>query len=131
MKYLEDHWLKDMMSPEQVKTVVQVYNHLLENEKRGWDGLDDYMDYLEYLDNDQLHREADIVYCNHSTGTVRCQQDHAREKCFIPIMVEAVGAILELYKETNNLHDKNRYILQYYLAMNQAQMILLDEPNVS
>lgn len=119
-----------MMTKDQSKTVIQVYNHLLENEKRGWDGLDDYMDYLEYLDNDQLHREADVVYMQHRNGPVKCKQEHAIEQCLIPIMVEAVGAILELYKETNNLHDKNRYILQYYLAMNQADMIVMDA-NVS
>lgn len=120
-----------MMSPDQTKIVIQVYNHLIENEKRGWDGLDDYMDYLEYLDNDQLHREVDIIHSQHKVGLVRCHQNHAREKCFIPIMVDAVGSILELYKETGNLHEKNKYILQYYLAMNQANMIVLDDANVS
>ena len=119
------------MNPDQSKIVIQVYNHLIENEKRGWDGLDDYMDYLEYLDNDQLHREADVVYSQHRTRTVKCQQEHAIEKCLIPIMVEAVGAILELYKETDSLHDKNRYILQYYLAMNQADMIVLDDSSAT
>lgn len=119
------------MTPDQIKIVVQTYNHLLESEKRGWDGLDDYMDYLEYLDNDQLYKESNTVYSKHRTVSVKCNQNHSKEKCFIPIMVEAVGAILDLYKETENLHEKNRYILQYYLAMNQAQMILVDHPNVS
>jgi hypothetical protein len=115
-----------MMSDDQKKVVIQVYNHLLEKESRGWDGLDDYMDHLDYLDNDQLHREADVIHSIHAKGTVRCQQDHAREKCFIPLLVESAGAILELYKDTGNMHDKNRYILQYYLAMNQASMILME-----
>ncbi len=115
-----------MMTEEQRKIVVLVYTHLLDKEDRGWDGLDDCMDLLEYLDNDQLHREADVVHSVHSRGAVRCQQDHAKEKCFIPLLVESVGAILELYKETGSLHEKNRYILQYYLAMQQANMILED-----
>lgn len=116
-----------MMSDDQRKVVVQVYTHLMENEARGWDSLDDFMDHLDYLDNDQLHREADVIYERHRTSEVRCQQDHAREKCFIPLLVDSVGAILELYKETNNLHDKNRYILQYYLAFNQANMIIVSD----
>lgn len=116
-----------MMSREQYKTVVQVYFHLLENEKRGWDGLDDYMNYLEYLDNDQLHREADVIYAYHKHRGVRCQEDHPKEKCLVPLLVDSVGAILDLYKETNNLHQRNRYILEYYLAMNQAEMILLED----
>lgn len=115
-----------MMTDDQRKNVVAVYTHLLQNESRGWDGLDDVMDLLDYLDDDQLHREVDVIWSQHSTGQVKCQQDHAKEKCFIPLLFDAVGSIIELYKETNNLHEKNRYILQYYLAMNQAQLIVFD-----
>lgn len=115
-----------MISREQRKVVVQVYLHLLENEKRGWDGLDDYMEYLEYLDSDQLHREADVIYSYHKGHNVRCHQEHSKDKCLVPLLVESVGAILELYKETNNLHEKNRYIIEYYLAMNQAGMVLIE-----
>lgn len=115
-----------MMTNDQRRVVVQVYTHFLENESRGWDGLDDYMDHLDYLDNDQLHREADMIYSIHVNGDARCQQEHAKEKCLIPLLIESVGAILDLYKETGNLHEKNRYVLQYYLAMNQASMILME-----
>lgn len=114
-----------MMSPDQRRAVSEVYNHLLESERRGWDGLDDYIGMLEFLDNDQLHREADVIYEHHSKGTVRCHQDHSQDKCFIPVLVEAVGAILELYKDKGNMHDRNKYILQYYLAMNQTGLILM------
>jgi hypothetical protein len=114
-----------MMSPEQRKIVTEVYNHLLESEKRGWDGLDDYINQLEFLSNDQLHREADVVYTYHENEVVRCSQDHAQEKCFIPVLVDAVAAILTLYKDKGNMHEKNKYILQYYLAMNQAGLILI------
>ena len=114
------------MNPEQRKVVTKVYNHLLESEKRGWDGLDDYIDYLEYLSDDQLHREADVIFEIHSRGRTKCQQDHPIENCFVPILVEAVSAILELYKETNSMHPKNKYILQYYLAMQQADMIVVE-----
>ncbi|MCX9024621.1 MAG: hypothetical protein OIN85_00830 [Candidatus Methanoperedens sp.] len=116
-----------MMSSDQKKVVIQTYNHLIENEKRGWDDLDDYMEYLDYLDNAQLKREVDVIYANHRGQTVKCQQNHAKEKCFIPVLVEAVNAILELYKDKEDMHKKNRYILQYYLAMNHAKMILLEE----
>src|SRR5579864_4811848 len=109
-----------MMSQEQRKIVLDVYNHLLESEKRGWDGLDNYVEFLDYLDNDQLHREADVIYSQHYNARVCCAQDHPPEQCFVPILVEAAGAILELYKESGNLHDRNKYILQYYIAMNQA-----------
>lgn len=116
-----------MMTTEQRRIVMEVYNHFLENERRGWDMLDDYIVYLDFLDNDQLHREADVAYCNHTMMEVKCSQDHPREKCFIPVLIEAVGAILELYKDNGNLHEKNKYILQYYLAMNQSGMILMGD----
>ena len=115
-----------MMTEEQRKLVVQVYTHLLEKENRGWDGLDDYLSYLEYLDDDQIHREADVIYSQHQNCTVKCPQNHSTDKCLMPIMVESVGAIIELFKDTGNLHEKNRYILEYYLAMNQSGMILVD-----
>lgn len=115
-----------MMSQDQIKVVVQVYSHLMENEKRGWDGLDEYLSHLEYLDDDQIHREADVIHSYHKNNVMRCNQEHPKEECLIPIMIESVGAIIDLFKETGNLHEKNRYILEYYLAMNQAQMILVE-----
>jgi len=116
-----------MMDHEEKELVTYVRSHLLKNEERGWDALDNYILYLEYLDNDQLHREADVVYSEHNKGRVRCEnKQHPREQCFIPDLHEAVGIILGLYKETGQLHDKNRYILQYYLAMTHAKMIVVD-----
>lgn len=126
MKSRTGNWLPKMMTPEQRKVVTQAYNHLLEKEARGWDGLDDCMDCLEYLDDDQLHREADVIHAQHTLGKVRCQQNHPIEHCFIPMLVDAASAILELYKETSSMHPKNRYILQYYLAMQQVGMIICD-----
>lgn len=115
-----------MMTPDQVKIVSRTYNHLIESEKRGWDVLDDYIDYLEYLDDDQLHREADVVHYSYANVPLRCPQEHSKEKCFVPLLVEAVGYIIELYKERGSLHEKNKYILHYFLAMHQAEMIVVE-----
>lgn len=114
------------MTPDQRNIVRRVYNHLLSHENRGWDELDDFVDYLGFLDDNELHRECDILYSQHKNVAVKCQQKHSKEECFIPILVEAVFAIIELYKETNHLPIKNKYVLQYYLAMNQANMIVID-----
>ncbi len=111
------------MTPDEVKNVVLVYNHLIDREDRGWDELDELICYLEYLDDDQLHREADVLYCEHAKGKVRCPQDHKVSNCFIPKLVDAVFSIMEIYKETNQLHVKNRYILEYYLAMSKAEIV--------
>lgn len=115
------------MSQEQIKSVTTAYNHLMESEKRGWDILDELITYLGYLDDNQLQIEARIVYEKYNGSPVKCSQDHPKDKCFIPVLIDAVGAILELYKETKNLHGKNKYILQYYLAIEQSGMIVVDK----
>lgn len=127
MKFLTSEWPPEMMTPEQRKVMTNAYTHLMDKEARGWDGLDDCVVYLENLDDDQLHREADVIYEQHAKRQVRCQQDHPIEHCFIPMLVDASAAILELYKETNYLNPKSRYILQYYLAMHQVGMIVCDQ----
>ena len=115
------------MSKEQSKVVVQVYTHLLKKEARRWDGLDNYMIYLEYLDDNQLHREVDTIYSYHKNAKLKCPEEHPREHCLVPLLMEAVGAITDLYQETSNLHEKNRYVLCYYLAMNQCGMIVIED----
>lgn len=115
------------MTPEQVKVVAQVYNRFFDKETEDtWTDVDDYLSMLEWLDDDQLYREADVIYEAHKFGKVRCDMDHPSTECFIPTVVDAVGAILDLYRETSNLHKNNRYILQYYLALCQAQVIVME-----
>lgn len=120
------------MNSDQAKNVALVYRRFIASEKFGicggegmWDGLDDYMDQLEYLDDNQLHREADVVLMGHKQGKPDCGQNHTQSECFISQIVDAVDAILEQYKETGNLHKNNKYILQYYLAISQAGMVHL------
>lgn len=115
-----------MMTPEQVKTVTQVYHTLMQNEERGWDSLDDCMDMLEALDDDQLHREVDVIYEKHKLGKAKCKITHSETECFIPTLIDAVSSIMELYKKTGYLHKNNRYILQSYLALDQVGEILVD-----
>lgn len=114
-----------MMSQDQVKNVTYVYSLFVDSEvKRGWTELDDLLDYLAYLDDDQLTRECDVIYEIHKKGKVKCLSDHEESKCLVPKIVEAAGAILELYQETGQLHKNNRYILEHYLAYEQAQWIV-------
>jgi hypothetical protein len=114
-----------MMTSDQAKSVAEVYRRFIDAEGiRGWTEVDDYLDALSWLDDDQLHREADVVFEIHKRGQVKCMADHDQSKCFVPRIVEVVGYILELYKETGNLHKNNRYILEYYLAYQQAGMII-------
>ena len=43
---------------------------------------------------------------------------------FVKNILEAVEDIVDLYKQTKNLHVKNLYILQYYLAFCQDGSII-------
>lgn len=114
-----------MMTQDQVKNVTHIYSLFIQSETaRGWNELDDVLEYLEYLDDDQLHREADVIYEIHKRGNVKCKSDHEQSKCAVPRIVDAVGAILDLYKETNQLHKNNRFILEYYLAYQQCGWIV-------
>lgn len=107
------------MSPEQRKIVVDVYNHLISKEERPWGALDDFLEYLGFLSDDEVYREADVINEIYS-------RNHSKENPqgkFIPYLIEASSAISELYMETNSLHTKNRYILQYLIAMHQADLL--------
>lgn len=98
----------------------------MENEANGWDQIDDDMGKLDWLDDDQLHREADVMLEIHGRGEPHCAKEHDTSECFIPILIEACGLITELYKETGYLHKNNRYVLQNYLAIGNAGIIIID-----
>lgn len=114
-----------MMNSEQKKNVTAVYNQLINSEARGWDGIDEYLEMLEYLDDDQLHREADVLFSAHKNKPMGCPYPHKDPtNCFVKRVIEAAEAILELYKETGQMHKNNRYILQNYLALAQSEQIV-------
>lgn len=113
-----------MMTSEQSKMVSLVYRQFASSEELGWGELDENLCLLEYLDDDQLHREADVLLSKHQQGKPECRVKHEISACFVPKIIEAVSVILELYKETGNLHKNNRYVLQYYLALSQINHIV-------
>lgn len=115
------------MSPDQVRNVANVYRRLmLHEEGRGWTKLDDDMAHLSYLDDDELVREAEVAFCHHDGKNPRCPKDHDIRECFIPTLIDAVTAILDLYRETENLHVNNRYVIECYLAIDQQGSIVAD-----
>ena len=116
------------MNEAQVKNVTFVFNHLMEVENRPWDGIDDAISYLGYLRDSELIAETEISYDNHKSVIVKCGHNHENNNsiCLIPLLLESVGAILELYRETESLHPNNKYILEYYLAMTHVGQISVD-----
>lgn len=111
------------MSEEQAKTVKMVYARFMESETEDWVKIDDVLTLIENLTKEELIQESAIKYLQHSKGVFRCESDHDTRYCFAPYVLEAVGAILELYVETKNLHPKNAYILTYYLSMTEMGIV--------
>lgn len=114
-----------MMSSEQVKNITYIYDKLMESEIKGWNQLDDYLELLDFLDNDQLYREAEVLYSYQKYKKMGCPYIHTEGTvCFVVRILEAVEAITDLYKETGSLHPKNRYLLANYLALCQDRQIV-------
>lgn len=116
-----------MMNAEQTNVVRTVYNRFIDSEDVNWTIIDDNLHFLGYMLDSDLMREASIKYHLHSHGVFRCASDHEQQFCFAPHILEAVGSIVELYEETGELHEKNRYIIEYYMSMAEAGMIYSSE----
>lgn len=115
-----------MMTKDQQLIVTQVYRKFYESDSadEGWTDIDEQMSMLEWLDDNQLVVEAAVLMQLQAQGTPRCGQPHPISQCFVPTIVEAVGYILDLFANTGSLHAKNKFILQYYLALSQIGFIV-------
>ena len=114
-----------MLTPEESKNIRMVYIHLLESEKGGWDSLDDSLELLEYLEDDQIVVEAEVALTNHKGKNMGCPHKHQKgDVCPVTNIIDATESILTLYRETFNLHEKNRYIISYYIALTNMGMIV-------
>lgn len=117
------------MSLDEAKLVQEVYRRFLDGEENAdWDEIDDQLYHLDYLEDDQIHKEADVQLEKHKKGNIRCGQEFCNQGCYAIKVVEAVVSIINLYKETEYLPKENRYILEYYLALSHLKMII-SEPN--
>src|SRR5271165_2826108 len=112
-----------MMSPEESQVVKSVYTRLLENENGSWTELDENLEFFSYLTNIELINESEIRYIEHSKGVFRCKLS---EDYFASKILESVGIIISLYRKTRALHEKNAYILLYYLVMTEMGLVYND-----
>jgi|GEM_PF-4281077 len=114
-----------MLNPDESKTIEQVYRRFMDGEEHAsWDEIDTQLEYLDYLDSDQVFREASVQLSYHKFGKIRCGQEFCNQGCFAENVVDAVEIICKLYSDTNYLPVKNRYVLEYYLALSQLKMIV-------
>lgn len=118
------------MTPEQIQIIDQVYQRFMdsENERPVWNPIDETMYKLQWIDVDQLTREAQIVLLEHANGKIQCNMSHTNSACFAPKIVAAAAAILQLYLTSGELSSNNKYVLQYYLALNHLKIIFVEEP---
>lgn len=108
-----------MMTPDQVKTITAVLRKLSEYDTREmkWTDIDEAISMLSWISDEQLLKEAETQFTIHNTGSAKCSNTNPNHECFVPIILDAVQAIIDLNKTTKQLHCKNRYILEYYLAL--------------
>lgn len=112
-----------MMSKEESAVVRTVYGRFMESEMDGWNDIDENIEFFNWLEDRELIKESQIKCLDHNGRIFRCSQDHKQENCFAPFILEAVEAIIRLYEDTGELHEKNRYILTYFLAMLEMKMV--------
>lgn len=118
-----------MLDSVQTKNLIFVYTELMNSETNGWTDIDDYLEVNEWLDDDQLYRECEVIYSFHRNTKVGGPYKNSPNlDAFVKRILEAVDSILLLYQENNDLHIKNRYILSYYLALCQCGQIISLDP---
>lgn len=118
-----------MLTKEQASNIAYLVQKFMESESKGWCDIDNYMELLGFLDDDQLYREAEVLYSYHRNQKMGCPYPHSEgSTCFVPGILEAVEAITELYQEVGNLLPKHRYVLEYYLGLCEDGQIVLLNP---
>ncbi len=117
-----------MMDAAQKEVVSLVYRRFLESESADkWTDLDENCIFYDWLMDNEIVLESMVKLSGHSKGAFRCNLDHKQpQDCFAPYILEAVEAIVDLYKETEDLHPHNRYILIFYLVMSEMNLIYSD-----
>lgn len=114
-----------MMAQEQSQIVKLVYSRFIDSEEEIWSEFDDNLEFVGYLTDKELIQECSIKFFEHSKGDLRCVENHDPAYCMAPLVLEAVEAILDLHDKTGELHEKNRYIMEFYLAMSAMNLLYL------
>lgn len=108
-----------MMTQEETKNVVYVYDKLMKNETENeWTSIDDIIELIQMISDKELFVESSILYSEQKGKNIGCPYLHKEGTiCFVTNILEAVESIIDLYEESRSLHANNRYILEYYVAL--------------
>ena len=93
---------------------------------RAWDQFDTDMCYLVWLEDCDIYREVSLAYEFHVKNNARCHVEHEPDKCAIPIILQAINELLEKYEDGETMGKIDRYIFEYYLCLEQGNMIVTD-----
>lgn len=114
-----------MITLEQAKVLREILGKFNKSEVLEWTSLDESMVHLSELEDGQLANEAEAFMELHTKHQARCASDHPIEECFVPVIVEGIGFILDDYQDTKNHLPKNsRYILEYYISLSHNGAIV-------
>lgn len=115
-----------MITLEQAKVIGSVFKRFNSGETLTWTEMDDCMEQLAWLSEDQLIVEVEVMLYMHDEKKARCTVNHAREVCFVPVVMDACSYIVEDFKSSQRLVKKARYVLEYYLSLSQTGHIIHD-----
>lgn len=106
-------------TPEE--TIDKVFQKFAEADDRQtkWTNLDTNMENLEWLDDEQLVKEATVAFGTLIKGKPRCNYDHKDGDCFVPTILSAVSYIIEDYdfNKIADLPNERQYVLRYFLSL--------------
>ena len=117
-----------MNTAEDIKLVAHVLGLFLKAEdNKPWEKFDDSMWYLSFLTDDEIYREASIVLDEHRRFNARCADNHpAGQICPVQQILEAIDILLKNLENKKEIDVSSRYMLEYYVCLDQCQMILTD-----
>lgn len=112
-----------MNEEEKIKIVRQVFDRLSQSEEETWTDIDTYLEMVQFLDDDQLMREAEVQFLAHKGQVLRCKIEHKHSECFAPKFPLAAGVIIDDYIKRGKLAKNARYIIEYYLTLSYLKVI--------
>jgi hypothetical protein len=115
------------MTPAEEQIVERVYESFNASENGGWEQFDTNMSYMGWLTDNEIYREASLIFEDHVKFDARCKDEHASgEKCPVKIILHAMEILLEKFIADPKLDAKSRYMFEYYICLDQEDMIVTD-----
>lgn len=95
---------------------------------KSWDQFDTNMCHLKWLSDDEVYREASLAHEFHVKNNARCSEVHQDSShCAIPIILSAISELLVKHENGGSLNTTDRYMFEYYLCLEQGDMIVTDD----